>query len=538
MSAVALAVRMNAARAGPPAKRNPRENSMAKHGMYSRNSQPLPGPIPTGQLAVRASPMRVAGEPSGSDNYARPILRAVWRGLAPVAAILGGAQAIALAAGTSGGQPAKLLVLVALMAAAAKRPGSAFYSVMLGNSLYLLLGELTVVPALNFLGPGILLAGLIGSSRKGIISVHKKPPFVATGLFVGWVMLVSMVAGAPPPFFWYSTALLLAAGLGFQLLARDRLSQLAAWGAVVVGAALLGGYSVFTYLRAGEMTVHGLAREESVADPNYLAVMIAVGCVPAMVLAREMITGRKQVWGIIVASLGGLCLFSVVFLASRGVLLAVGVALIVTMLLLVRRRGFKFAVAIGVAAVLLLAGLSRLAEYQGGTLEVFQRFVTRGQADPTGERLGLAQASLTAMVARGPYELLAGTGPYSNFTAVGRVWGTGGAHTHNAVLEYALDFGLIGAGLFLALFWVAFKSAQQAGANIKLIKIGQLVLIAIAGLSINPLADFTIVVVLGLSVAYCRNDPVPLPHLNRSRPSRRAEGPARMHAAGEGGPVG
>jgi O-antigen ligase len=296
---------------------------------------------------------------------------------------------------------------------------------------------------------------------------------------------------------------------------------------------------MFTYLRTGEVAFHFLALEESVANPNYLAVMIAVGCVPAMVLAREMITGRKRVWGIIVASLGGLCLFSVVFLASRGVLLAVGVALIVTMLLLVRRRGFKFAVAIGVVAVLLLAGLSRLAEYQGGTLEVVRRFdAMRGETGLIGGRWELVRASLDVLSERDPVALLFGTGVYSNFIAIGKKQGNFWTHTHNIFLEYALDFGLIGAGLFLALFWVGVKSSMRAGSNVKLIKFGQLVLLAIAGLSMNPMAVMPCAIIFGLSVAYCRNDPVPPPHLNRSRPSLRAEGPARKHAAGEGGPVG
>lgn len=454
----------------------------------------------------------IGGNLPAAHGLRQSLVQTIWADSGVVTAIMIVAQGAAWAMGTSGGRPFKFMVLVLLCLAAFFRPGSAFYSVMIGQGLYAMFGTLAIPPAWNILGPYVLTAALIGQRRKGNsipLLARRMLPRAITFAFLGWVALVSLIAGAPPgyPMFW--SLMLFATGLGFQFLVRRKEDFLSACVAVVVGAALIAAWTVTRYIGAGGVISHNTFRYEFEYDPNYLAADIALGCVPGLVLTMDQIRWRKPVTGALAAALSVLCLFATVVLASRGIIIGLAVALLVTVALLIRNQSrlgvlvVMPAIAIGFAVL-----LSRWTAFEGGSLEMVERFdVSLRQADPTGARLGLAQAAWSAAMARDPMALIAGSGPFSSARAVGAVWGEH-AHTHNAFLEYLLDYGLIGCGLFVALLLVAVGRGRGDGLDVRIVRIGQVLLVVLAGLSINPLSHLNGWIVLALVLARCELDRV------------------------------
>jgi hypothetical protein len=445
-----------------------------------------------------------SGRTHSSD--AQPVemfIATMWRDLRLVALILAASAVLERTVGGSGFGPVRIVTVVPLLVAAYMRPVSAFYAVLMGVYLRVVTGETSALPTNFVLGLVVLAAGVVGSQRAHLLDAIKTPQFFVAAFIAGWMFLLAFTFGAPEGTIWEPTVIAFASGLAFQLLVRRRNSHLSAWAAVAMSSMLLAAMIVTITLTSETVLVHGLGKEEAIADPNYLAMMIGLGIGPALILAKSLADGKRRLLAALALLGGALCFFGVVLLASRGVLIALTVSLIPVFLLYVRTMRTSTTVIlllIGLAAA--SGGIYWLAEYQGGEIEVIQRFdPSSKQVDPTGDRLPLARAAFGAFADAPLSAQLFGKGPYSNFVSVGRIVGTGWTHTHNAFLEYLLDYGVVGLGAILLLLWLAFRSALAAEQEVRFLKYSQLCFLMVCSLSLNPFGLLPAVIVLGLTAA-------------------------------------
>jgi nicotinamide riboside transporter PnuC len=444
-------------------------------------------------------------ESSPEEQSVQAFLHTTWRDLWLVGLIFGAAVLIYRTVGTSAFGPYRVVTLVPLVVAAYVRPGSAFYSALLGGALRLVLGAGAGLSGWYVLAPGVLIAGLLGSSRAHNVEAAKSWQWSAALFATGWMVIASLTFGTQEELPWWPQVLAFGTGLAFQLLVRRRRSHLSAWAAVAVSSTLLAAMTISLSLGSGSVLLHGLASDEAIADPNYLAMLIGLGIGPTVVLAKFLADGRQRLIAALVLLGGAVCFFGVVLLASRGALIAVVASL--TLLLLYSMRTMRVATVLLVLAIGVTssaAGVYWLMEYQGGELEIVDRFSSTTSTGETGDRLPIAEASVEAFADLPLSTKLFGGGPNSNFVVVGRITGTGWTHTHNAFLEYLLDFGVLGLGLVLGLFWLAFMSGVAADKELRILKFSQLCFLMLCSLSLNPFTHLPAVISLGLISARYR----------------------------------
>ena len=185
------------------------------------------------------------------------------------------------------------------------------------------------------------------------------------------------------------------------------------------------------------------------ANPNDLALMINL-ILPfaAALLAIERGLVRRGVAG------GALLLGAagVIVTFSRAGFLALAALAVVGLVALARRRPLAL-----VAVVVLLAGGSTLLP-QG----YFDRLstITNITSDPTGSAQGRWSDAVVAMeiAARNP---LTGVGLDQNVLALNQERGPTWREVHNVYLQYAVDLGVPGLALFLALFVTLLRTAGR-----------------------------------------------------------------------------
>ena len=185
------------------------------------------------------------------------------------------------------------------------------------------------------------------------------------------------------------------------------------------------------------------------ANPNDLALMINL----LLPFAAALMLSARRWWlrGVAATALL-LGVAGVIVTFSRAGFLTLAAMGLVGLLALARRRPL----ALLAAAVLLATGLTMLP--QG----YFERLstITDIESDTTGSAQGRWNDTLVAMqvAARNP---ITGVGLDQNVLALNQERGATWREVHNVYLQYAVDLGLPGLVLFLALFVTLFRTAGR-----------------------------------------------------------------------------
>jgi putative inorganic carbon (hco3(-)) transporter len=202
---------------------------------------------------------------------------------------------------------------------------------------------------------------------------------------------------------------------------------------------------------AGYMGGSGLA-----GNPNDLALMLNL-LIP--VTGALMFVSRSVVARIVAALTVLLSLLAVVVTFSRAGFISLATIVLLSFLALVKRRSPGFAIAIFLAVIAVPPMLPN------GYLDRLST-ITDIEADRTGSAQGRLSDFSVAMdvVARNP---VTGVGLGQDILALNEQRGARWRSVHNVYLEYAVDLGLPGFVLFLALFVMCFRSAQRVRTRVR-----------------------------------------------------------------------
>ena len=205
--------------------------------------------------------------------------------------------------------------------------------------------------------------------------------------------------------------------------------------AAVAASAIVSGWVIVNSIRGGFVY-----RGDIEADQNVVAFFVGFGVVIATALGLDAVARRA--WGALLplALVLGVTIYGSLLLASRGMVLALLLALAaVTVRAVARdRRAIVF--------VLVLAGLGGGAMLLPGGQGLLQRF--EGERIETGgSRLPIWEATLEAYADGGVRELALGNGWASSRDLVQREIGTVSS-THNAWVQMLYEFGLLGLAAF------------------------------------------------------------------------------------------
>lgn len=233
-------------------------------------------------------------------------------------------------------------------------------------------------------------------------------------------------------------------------------------------------------------------------NQNDLSEMVALGLVPALALLLRQLVDSGRNWLLILglAAAAGTMLYSMALLASRGMTLAVLLAVAFIVMRLVTLRPAR---AFGLAFVLAAGGLVLLLP---GGASIVERFGERN-VTTANHRAGLWSVTLEEYKAGNVYDFLFGYGFDSNKELLRREigWTTS---THNAYLQLLYEFGLVGILLFVALLvyflYIGWRSRSEMG----LVMMGLAVFVIGANLSSNGPNGFVFWLTLGFMAA-CAN---------------------------------
>jgi putative inorganic carbon (HCO3(-)) transporter len=228
-----------------------------------------------------------------------------------------------------------------------------FMDLALGLTIFTLLSFLEQLPGLAKLSGALLALAWLGvvatraDAKSDFLSVH--PGISATiGAFLGWVLLSSGWAedsGAAIESFLRFLLLAILFLIVFTAV-RSRRHVLMVAGALLAGAVAI---SLFGLLTGAEATSEGRLGAGGVGDdPNGLAAALVVGLALSVGVAANL---RRQP-GLRLAAIaaGGFCVLGLFLTASRGGLVALGVALIASLFLAGRWRG-RITVAVALITV-------------------------------------------------------------------------------------------------------------------------------------------------------------------------------------------
>jgi len=313
----------------------------------------------------------------------------------------------------------------------------------------LLLAPQAFVPALAPLRLGLLTAALAITTclvdrfvyRQPIMRIT--PEIVATGGLAAWALLTV------PWSYWPGGSLAFLLDVYFKTLAifwllanvvniRARL-RVVAWGLSLM-AVPLAAFGVHEYL-AGRFIDSGPVKRILSFDapltqnPNDLALMLnlILPVTLALALAQAAMVPR-----LLLLACAGLDAVAVILTFSRAGFICLAISGVIYVARLLRRPGRGWAIAAS-------GYLDRLST------------ITNIGSDPTGsaqERWGDTQAALR-LVSRSP---IIGAGAGMNILALNEERGAIWKKVHNVYLEYAVDLGLPGLLLFLAILAGCFRS--------------------------------------------------------------------------------
>lgn len=249
---------------------------------------------------------------------------------------------------------------------------------------------------------------------------------------------------------------------------------------------------IWTLQGASQQSFSGRAAVAS--DPNVAAFYLVL-TLPAIVSwGYDQATGERRERKAMAATSLLLVLavvYAVVLHASRGLLLAAVVTLaVMAALLAIRHRGPSAALLWLPAAVLpWLPGVNVLAE----------RFTTE-RVTSGGLRTLIWEASLGAHTQGGFWDALLGRGMLESRALVAASFATL-TSTHNAFLHVAVEYGLVGAVLMVALLVLPFSRAGGLPTSEALMTVGMTAALAAAAMTLNTSETFLFWVLLGVSNA-------------------------------------
>jgi hypothetical protein len=402
-------------------------------------------------------------------------------------------------------------VFIPLCIMAYIRPCSAFYSV-LGSVLFSIICKNdTPITGELWLGGGTVLAGLVGSVNCRHQFRQRLTLVVGSSLLVGHMLWTAYIYGVPEDYFRWLPSMTILVGLVMQFLVRNWERYISAWFAIILMSSILTVFVFVNYYYEGAYSIHDIKTNELVyiSDPNYLAMLMGLGCIPSIWFAQYFSNRKKTVLSLVLNVMGGFCFCGIIFSASRGVAIATITALLFILKRIFRRINILQFVSGAICLCMVVFFLLKMERIQGGKLELFTRMEDVSN-DYGGSRISLAIASVELFEKRPFSEQLIGRGPYSHLYDLGAIMGFGKVNTHNMYLEYLLDYGVIGLGLLLYIFYiVASRQLFGAGGNqLRNFKLSMVVYITVCGLSIIPFALLSCVLVFALVMAPCDADPI------------------------------
>jgi hypothetical protein len=224
--------------------------------------------------------------------------------------------------------------------------------------------------------------------------------------------------------------------------------------AVPMAFTALNNYSTGNYLGQGRIQGYSSNLAE---NPNDLALTLNLFMPLTAILALTSRTrlARLAAWGAM-----GLSTAAVVITFSRGGFLTLFFEAALFIPMFVKRRG-----ATAIAAIA-LAGAVMFAVMPAGYMDRLSTIVDMN-SDTTGSaqmRYGDTLASIQYMVTHP----IIGAGIGQGLLALNEVRGALWTTVHNAYLNYGVDLGLVGFGLFVWLVAVSFRSARRIEKNTSL----------------------------------------------------------------------
>jgi O-antigen ligase len=239
--------------------------------------------------------------------------------------------------------------------------------------------------------------------------------------------------------------------------------------ALILSSAYLSYWAI---TQATAMDIKKFNRGIGLTDPNYLACWIDLGLIVVVAsLLHLYVTGNKWRFALTVPAGGfaALVIYGLSIGASRGI----SVALLFTFVVLFLLTAWRSRILLGVFVALL--GLAPLL----WNLPLFDNFRRRLDEGGTGDRLELTQDALNHWVNSPVWNMMMGNGSGSTFRILR-------LHSHNVYTEMLLDYGVVGLLIFVILLGLAWWSAFRQEGAFRLIAIGWLAFLCIAGMSVIP----------------------------------------------------
>ncbi len=433
------------------------------------------------------------------DNWPRDLALILRREFLPAVAVLLLASAGGYALGLGGSRLVKVFVLAVLIAVAYWRPLSAIIGSLLAGVLVLHIGEHTVIPGAYALAPFVLIAALFKYSTDLRIPRSFRTPCMLIGLYIAYINIIHVAYGFSLGATVVKDILLPAAGLSFILLMWSKSVKLATFTALAISSLTLSLLVLHQYWTKGAYSYRALDQDDWIMNPNYLSLSAGMGAVSSLMIAVLLLTRKKPVYALLSLCCSLICLVCVLFLESRGVLTATVLSSALGIALLAPRIRIKYWILGVVATVCVYWTLGIVADLQGGRLVVMSRLDTAVE-DGGGSRLHILKAGIAELEDRSFPTLLIGSGAGTHYAALGRQYGTT-IDAHNAYLEVALNYGMIGLGLFVVLFAYAIANSLKSDNELRAITIAGLAYIAICSMTSNPFRLLTTFIVVATILA-------------------------------------
>ena len=345
--------------------------------------------------------------------------------------------------------------------------GAISFRALLVFTAILLLAPQTYVPALGALHPALLAAAvaiaahLLERFTSGRPFTIVTPEIALAGCLVAWAVLTAPVSLWPGGSISFILDLFLKAVAVFWLLGNTvstpgRLRRVT-WALVLMSLPL--ALTGINHFHTGDFAPGGFQgslgrivgyEAPLTQNPNDLALMLNL-ILPfgmARLLRARSAAARALVGGIVL-----LDATAVVLTFSRAGFLTLATTFAIYVLTLARGSGR------GWATIMLLAGIAGLLFLPPAYLNRMGT-ITDIQLDPTGS----AQARWSDMATAAHRVLehpFVGAGAGMNILALNADRGQAWTEVHNAYLQYAVDLGLPGLGLFLALLVSCLASARR-----------------------------------------------------------------------------
>lgn len=305
----------------------------------------------------------------------------------------------------------------------------------------------TVVSTLSITGffypfYAAFVVGLVATVVGRGITVNRGLFWLLVGYLV--VMAVSFVGFLEPIDFAVVQrvlACLIAVLVYLQFRSRGGLTIVT--GAAVLTSLVLAAWVVISAIQGGFAY-----RGDVNVNENVVAFYIGLGFVIAVCYGVQAFGATRRVGNAVMMLLvTGVLAYSLLLLASRGMVIAAGIALAALILRLVLQDPRKLLL------VLALLAISAAGMLLPGGEGLVQRF-TGERVESGGSRTPIWRAVYDAYRDGDVKELLLGNGFDSSQKVVSRGFGNL-TSTHNAYLEVLYEFGLVGISLFLALHLAA-----------------------------------------------------------------------------------